>query len=166
MEDADVAAILFDRVFDLVRRAGPSAEGSSWGDLMVDVEAALPPLLLYGVMEELKPEDEKVVARALSLPEDEGRAAVSELAEDDEADDGDVNGTKDKEARPSRDVSSEALGLVCSDVNAEMDGSFFFRLLVPPGDALLLLMPLPLPAVVLMELLLFCTKESGCLLGD
>lgn len=112
-------------------------------------------------MEVFKLDAENVVARALSLPE-----VVSEevLAEVEEVllEPGEVNGMKDREARPSRLVSSEALGLVCSDVSADIDGSFLlFKLAgdAPPAvDALLLL-----PAV---ELLLFCTRESGCLRGE
>lgn len=114
-------------------------------------------------MEVLKLDAEKVVARALSLPE-----VVSEelLAEVEEVllplAPGEVNGMKDRDARPSRLVSREALGLVCSDLSAEMDGCFLLFKLpgdAPPAvDALLLL-----PAV---ELLLFCTRESGCLRGE
>lgn len=102
-------------------------------------------------------EDASVVARALSLPE----VAVS----------GEVNGTNDKEARPSRLVSRDALGLVWSEVSAEMEGSFFLKLVLP-GDVDVVdevlhpVLPAAEDEFEASELLLFCTSESGCLRGE
>lgn len=95
---------------------------------------------------------EIVVARALSLPEslvDDCAGAPGSLYGS--------NGLNESEARPSLLVSSDALGLVYRAESAPMEGSFFLKLLLP-GD--------PLPAEDVVELLLLCTSESGCLLGE